>query len=1126
MGGDYTRFTFTPKSDYAGVLMQQGRVLIDADWNEFVELLDRRLRAETMDIIGRCVVPRERPGIVPTGFQILVSGGNFTIGRGRAYVDGLLAENHGSTPAGVVPEFDRALAEERGTQPLPYNDQPYLPDAPALPGGGPHLVYLDVWRREVTPLQDPNLVEKAVGVDTATRAQTVWQVKLLENVGPAATCGMDITRWDELTRPSAARLTTGVVAGPESTDPCVIAPGGGYRGTENRLYRVEIHNPGAAGGAGATFKWSRDNGSVASNVTAINAARDQITVKRTGRDAVLRFGLGDWVEVTDDRRELKGLPGEIRKITADPDQVNQTLTLSAPPLPADFNPADPDRHTRVVRWDQRGQVLDTNGNQVVNLDQAGSTGLIPVTGAAVTVVLEDGVTVRFGVEPAGGRFRTGDYWVFAARTVDASVQPLNAAPPRGIHHHFCRLALVTFPGAATDCRTFWPPDFPQPSEGKSCDCTVCVSADDHNSGRLTIQQAVNNVKTAGGKVCLEPGIYNLSETPVIIDGAHAVQLVGHRSKTMLVYTGSASALVVRGSADVTVEKMLVYSAGGALSVETSLGVIAQDLVLITGGGRVRNLPSVLLLNCLLPTIQRSFVLNFGGVTSVAVGLEGIVAGALIRENVMLAGTGVGTAAGPASDQLGRFTTPLTFTNAAAGQTPQPSLTAFLTIEDNLMQCAVAGVNLGIMSINFGETRISGNFINGCAGTGIAAMGVLLSALFQGSRLDICGNVVRASRTGTGIVVATDETRISGNDIWGEQVGQGSDGILLVENPFLNASAAAAKVEEGVDHCLIVNNRIAGIAGRGIHVAAGVRLRSAMIKQNLIDGAGQGGIVMEAGGAGDLKIAAFAENLGTDSSADSLKIENNQILNVAAQTLATGVVAAGILVNRAARAEVVGNILTRFGQGAANGGCVGVAALSSESVRIAGNTLTEIGPPEFTNNCVGIAVQGRFRELDVNDNLVRRNREPRNLLRTSTWFALRVDGESATAGGDAAGFPSGRETMAVRGNVFESYGGSQAILITTGGVCVFGENRCVINVPLGIVPAEINAGAAIVSGNYLEGPNGLQNRHLPVLRVILPVAKTPPVTVLGNIANGRIFISDNTTDNDLQAPWLPLNVFLV
>jgi len=49
MAGDYTRVTFDPYRDHAGVLMQQGRVTLDADWNELVDLVDRRLRAETIE---------------------------------------------------------------------------------------------------------------------------------------------------------------------------------------------------------------------------------------------------------------------------------------------------------------------------------------------------------------------------------------------------------------------------------------------------------------------------------------------------------------------------------------------------------------------------------------------------------------------------------------------------------------------------------------------------------------------------------------------------------------------------------------------------------------------------------------------------------------------------------------------------------------------------------------------------------------------------------------------------------------------------------------------------------------------------------------------------------------------
>ena len=189
---DCSRFSFHPWQDYFGVVMQQGRVQLDADWNEWVAELGRRLQAGTMDILGpaeagRAVVPSTTPG----GFEILAQPGDVTIGVGRVYVDGLLVENHGAAPV----EWEPRLAELTGTAALSFFAQPYLPfnaanqPAPAnvfnrpVLAGGPHLFYLDVWQREVTHLHDPDLVEKAVGVDTTARLQTVWQVRVLTEHG-------------------------------------------------------------------------------------------------------------------------------------------------------------------------------------------------------------------------------------------------------------------------------------------------------------------------------------------------------------------------------------------------------------------------------------------------------------------------------------------------------------------------------------------------------------------------------------------------------------------------------------------------------------------------------------------------------------------------------------------------------------------------------------------------------------------------------------------------------------------------------------------------------------------------------------------------------------------------------
>jgi hypothetical protein len=218
MSSDFSRQRFNPANDFSSVLMQQGRVQLDADWNEWNEILDRRWRSETIDIIGRGVVPLE----TPHGFEIQLSGDGLTIGGGRIYVDGLQAENHGTGNL----EFDPVLTESRGIDPIPYDKQLYFPNAPALPeAGGPHLVFLDVWEREVTYVEDPDLVENAVGVDTTSRLQTAWQVRVLPDVGDNATCGTpdeQLSGWLDIIRPSAGRLTTKAVGVATPDDPCMI----------------------------------------------------------------------------------------------------------------------------------------------------------------------------------------------------------------------------------------------------------------------------------------------------------------------------------------------------------------------------------------------------------------------------------------------------------------------------------------------------------------------------------------------------------------------------------------------------------------------------------------------------------------------------------------------------------------------------------------------------------------------------------------------------------------------------------------------------------------------------------------------------------------------------------------
>lgn len=1069
MSGDYSRKTFDPKRDFSGVLMQQGRVQLDADWNELVAIVSRRLRAETIDIIGRGTVPKE----TPDGFKIEMAGGALTIGRGRIYVDGLLAENHGREPL----EFDPVLAEQRGTLAVPVDEQPYFPNvasvAPAPREGGPYLVYLDVWQREVTHLENPDLMEKAVGVDTTTRLQTVWQVRVLGNVGGNAGCDTpdaQVPGWPEIIRPSDGRLSTGAVGGASETDPCLIPPTGGYRGLENRLYRVEIHDGGISGKA--TFKWSRDNASIATSVTAIPAL-DKLTVARIGRDANLRFKVGDWMEITDDWLEFAQQPGLIRQIK-DVDEATQILTLtsalSAGTFPTDGQGnTDLQRHTRIKRWDQQGKVTDAKGKLLVDLDATGSTGLIPVPASGTSIVLEDGAQITFDT-PADGTYRVGDFWNFAARTVDASVEKLDQSPPRGIHHHFCRLAMVTFPNTVIDCRHLWPPDFGD----AGCECSVCVTAESHNQGTLTIQQAIDQVKTIGGTVCLGVGIYSLREKPLTIMGAKSLCVRGQGSQTILTYVGSGPAILIESSTDVTMEKLALLTATRAQSTNPSVAVHNSSAV----------------------TLQRNAIVRAGAseVPTAAIGLGGILVGVLIRENLLVAPIGIG-----------RWTAATVANTLVAVTVPRDAamLTVDLVVQDNTFECSRYGINFDGLSLHAFPTRLAGNLLVGCSQAGIQMLGWVA----PGSGLDVCYNEIHAS--GAGIVIGTDDARIESNNIAALKTGQGSDGIILT----------LGFDKTGLDRCQIFNNQIFGMAGHGIHIQKGI-VRSAMIKNNFIEDVGGGGIVMD-----DTSIAT------------QMTVENNHLLNLSLRSNDRKIAVIGLRVVNTLRAEIIGNTLNGVGLTAVDSPHrAGIQLINVGSGRIDGNQVLNIGPSEkFSKDTAGIECLGTFERIDITHNTVRRNEIFPKRAGDSRWFAVRLVSLAskdflavsaslsfastgnliyAFIGNRLLTLPRGREIIGLQGNLLESYGNAPVVSVNASGPLTFSTNRCLLSTSGPEQPiVDASAGAVVANANYLVG-----TAKVPAMTLNLPT--NGPFTVLGNISSGNILVNSNPLP---ATPWGLLNV---
>lgn len=447
MKGDFTRNTFDPRNHFTRVLMQQGRVQLDADWNEQAAILLHYLRSLAADLIGPHAGPH---GAV--GFQIGTSpsgGDGFSIGTGHYYVNGILIEN------------EEIRDENNELVPVTYHTQPGYPDPPALPGL-PFLVYLDVWERHITSMEDPEIHEVALGVaDTATRAKIVWQVKVEPNVN---TCPND-DEWSKLVAgwqaENRGRLKAGTLEFEvdEETEPCTVSPESKYRGPENQLYRVEIHTGGQHDTA--TFKWSRENGSVVFPILSLSGETltvdhpVDVALEHLGRDDRFSLREGDWVEIVDDRITLRGEANRLLQVQKI-DRDRLVVTLTVPPnviLPVYDETTT--SHPLLRRWDHKQ--LDTT----LGYPEMAANGALKLQ-EDNWLLLEEGIQVYFESARRGDphTYRNGDYWLIPARTATGDVEwpgpkdDPESLPPHGVYHSYAPIAILADASGSVmaDCR--------------------------------------------------------------------------------------------------------------------------------------------------------------------------------------------------------------------------------------------------------------------------------------------------------------------------------------------------------------------------------------------------------------------------------------------------------------------------------------------------------------------------------------------------------------------------------------------------------------------------------------------------------------------------------------------------
>ena len=557
MPSDKTRTSDDIRLGYKGPVMQQGRVILDRDFNALQETLSAAIEADALDIVGPCGTPDDGfaisiPGIssppdpglwvppaplvapAPHPFDFLISPGTMYVGGQR----------------GVFP------AADPGQQPFTYSyfDQPdwIQPDDPS--GGSPvaspqvEFIYLHLFEQEVSAVEDSDLKDVALGgPDTTQRLRLIRRVERLPvAAGDCASAlaqaqGVWLERGLQFDPPTMqllpqAALQVGFTQSATAADPCDPVATGGYLGADNQLVRVQICDAGDGTAGSGKLLWGYDNASFLYRVT-VNPDSKTLQLNQSPVDAFHSPKSGQFVEVLRTAAILESDPdasdpfhqqtivrciaeasAEVRTLAAGYDPAAGTVVLDQV-LPAEYLD---DAVPVFLRIWQAELGFDPAGGTVELADAGGVT-----TGVQVTITI-----------PTNGIPPVGAYWMIAVRpSTPQAVYPerflISPQPPDGPRQWACPLAVIDWTKAAgssppadelavQDCREKFDNLVDLTKRKLGGCCLVTIRPEDVLADPGALQTGIDKVAGAadGTAVCLTPGTYALTQ-PLRLDARHS-----------------------------------------------------------------------------------------------------------------------------------------------------------------------------------------------------------------------------------------------------------------------------------------------------------------------------------------------------------------------------------------------------------------------------------------------------------------------------------------------------------------------------------------------------------------------------------------------------------------------------
>jgi hypothetical protein len=521
---DISRSAFDPRKQYASVRMQQGRVILDDDWNENERIANEELRRSRVEIVGPAGSPDRgfqitNPRITPKG-RI-----DFDINAGSFYLGGLRLELH--EPQTYLLQRDSLQKPGQGdTAPTKERFD---------------LVALLTYQQPVSAVEDRELFEVALGgPDTSTRLRTMQRVLLWEDVG-ADNCeaawqvvleklldqGFGTLNAEHEFAPEAKLTVTFAPAGTPD-DLCTPTAAGGYLGAENQAIRVQLIDK-------QHLTWSFDNTAQFYRVRLAGGDRQTLEMLTEPKDQA-HWPLAEqvveilpWAAVLPNNEKIAEVQGHLSRVIDSYNPDTGQLKL-ADPIPADgFDD-----------WVDRTDAGELNQGGEYYYLRVWNRGADHTSPPAIP--FNPGVAVPLGhtgleITLEGSQFLAGDYWIIAARPETPNrVVPweLEAGRrPHGIRRFLTPLALIHWPGGpggepeVDDCR----PRFRPLTEQEIC-CTYTVGDGRTSHGDFdSIEAAVQHLPAAGGKICLLPGLH---EANVVIRNRSNITISGCAEKTQVI----------------------------------------------------------------------------------------------------------------------------------------------------------------------------------------------------------------------------------------------------------------------------------------------------------------------------------------------------------------------------------------------------------------------------------------------------------------------------------------------------------------------------------------------------------------------------------------------------------------